>query len=616
MIFAVMMVRNERDILPVNLRYHLESGIDQILVADNGSTDGTAGILNEFAATGRVHVFARPGPFHQADTTTELAREAFLRGAQWVLPIDADEFWHVPGGRLRDVLDESPDTGALEVQVVNFVQRREQDVRDVRSLLTMTRRVPAPIGTAGEAADLVESGQIAFVEIRYPPKYVSRACIALEVGQGNHQVSGTDGPVRKSDAIVCLHAPLRARDALVIGKVEQGRRIEEVNHYLRQAWHVRRWRRLADEGAIDAEWAANSYRDDCLDVSGQQHRVRVDTTLRDVVAPWIDAETAGRPFRLRAKRFGETRRSLAEAVRAGASAGLKPRPTAVNTDLDAAGTARILDLMRPVEGWLRDEEAELLIAVARRAVTEHATPTVVEIGSFCGKSTIVLASAARTANSRARVYAIDPHEGVVGAEDGLDDLFVAAPTFEQFQRNIADAGLSAMIEPIRLRSYEVPWRSPIAFLFIDGLHGYASVARDFFHFERHLEDGAYVAFHDCDDSYPGVRTFVEGLAGSGCYAEVNRAGSLVVLRKLEAAASMALSLRLRQQERGIAFLMGQLAARDRVIHERDEGIEWLRNVIRDKDVTIAELEKGVAWLRKEVEAREAIIESRRQACAE
>ena len=599
MIFGVMMVRNERDILPVSLRYHLESGIDQILVADNGSTDGTAEILEEFAATNRVHVFARPGPFHQADTTTALAREAFLRGARWVLPIDADEFWHVAAGRLQDVLDDSSGTGALEVQVVNFVQRREQESLDVRGLLTMTRRVPAPVGAAGEAADLVESGRIGFVEIRYPPKYVCRACIALEIGQGNHEVSGTDGPVRKSDAIVCLHAPLRARDALAIGKVEQGRRVEEVNHYLRQAWHVRRWRRLADEGAIDAEWAANSYRDDCLDVSGERHQLSIDTTLRDVVAPWIekDAEqNVGRPSR------------------AGRLAGLKPRPTPVDIDPDHATTAQILDRMRSVEGWLKDEEAEALIVTTRRALKEHDVPTIVEIGSFCGKSTIVLASAARSANASARVYAIDPHEGVVGAEDGLDDLSVIAPTYEQFQRNIADAGLSETIEPIRMHSYEVPWRSPIAFLFIDGLHGYANVARDFFHFERHLLDGAYVAFHDCDDTYPGVRTFVEGLAGSGCYEEVARARSLVVLRKLEEASSMALSLRLRQQERGISFLMGQLAARDRVIHERDEGIEWLRNVIRDKDLTIAELEKGVAWLRKEIEARETLIETLRQAC--
>jgi glycosyltransferase involved in cell wall biosynthesis len=594
MIFGVMMVRNERDILPVSLRYHLESGIDQILVADNGSTDGTAEILEEFAATKRVHVFARPGPFHQADTTTELAREAFLRGARWVLPIDADEFWHVPAGRLHDVLDDSSRTGALEVQVVNFVQRREQEFLDVRSLLTMTRRAPAPVGAAGEAADLVESGRIGFVEIQYPPKYVSRACIALQIGQGNHEVSGTDGPVRKSDAIVCLHAPLRARDALAIGKVEQGRRVEEVNHYLRQAWHVRRWRRLADEGAIDAEWAANSYRDDCLDVSGERHRLSIDTTLRDVVAPWIE--------------------EAAESRRSASREGGKPRPAPEDTDLDPATTAQILDRMRSVEGWLKDEEAEALIVTTRRALKEHDVPTIVEIGSYCGKSTIVLASAARTANASARVYAVDPHEGVVGAEDGLDDVYVAAPTFEQFRRNIADAGLADMIEPIRLHSHEVPWRSPIAFLFIDGLHGYSSVARDFFHFERHLLDGAYVAFHDCDDTYPGVRTFVEGLAGSGCYEEVNRARSLVVLRKLEAASSMALSLRLRQQERGISFLMGQLAARDRVIHERDDGIEWLRNVVRDKEATIAELEKGVAWLRKEIEAREALIETLRQTC--
>ncbi len=600
MIFAVMMVRNERDVLPVSLRYHLDSGIDHILVADNGSTDGTTAILEEFAATNRVHVFARPGPFHQADTTTELAREAFLRGARWVLPIDADEFWHVPNGRLRDVLEDASDTGALEVQVVNFVQRREQETLDVRGLLTMTRRVPAPVGASGEAADLVESGRIAFVEIRYPPKYVSRACIALQIGQGNHEVSGTDGPVRQSGAIVCLHAPLRARDALAIGKVEQGRRVEEINHYLRQAWHVRRWRRLADEGAIDAEWAANSYREDSLDVYGQQHRLAIDTTLRDVVAPWVDAaaeQNVGRPFR------------------AGGLTGPKPRPTPNETKLDPARTAGILDRMSQAEGCLKDNEAELLIVSTRRAVKEHGVATVVEIGSYGGKSTIVLASAARTANAGARVYAVAPHQGVVGSEDGLDTIAVPH-TFDRFQRNITAAGLAEMIEPIRLHSYEVPWTSPIAFLFIDGLHGYSNVTRAFFHFERHLLERAYVAFHDCDETYPGVKAFVDGLAGNGCYEEVNRAGSLVVLRKLGAAGSMALSLRVRQQERGISFLMGQLAARDRVIYERDEGIEWLRRVVRDKEMTIAELEKGVAWLRKEIEEREALIDALRQACAQ
>ena len=86
MIFAVMMVRNEADIIRINLLHHLASGIDHLLVVDNGSTDGTAAVLKEFSETKRVHVFSRPGAFHQAETTTEFAREAFLRGARWVVP--------------------------------------------------------------------------------------------------------------------------------------------------------------------------------------------------------------------------------------------------------------------------------------------------------------------------------------------------------------------------------------------------------------------------------------------------------------------------------------------------------------------------------------------------
>jgi glycosyltransferase involved in cell wall biosynthesis len=41
MIYGVMLVRNEADIIRANLLHHLASGIDHVLVVDNGSTDGT-----------------------------------------------------------------------------------------------------------------------------------------------------------------------------------------------------------------------------------------------------------------------------------------------------------------------------------------------------------------------------------------------------------------------------------------------------------------------------------------------------------------------------------------------------------------------------------------------
>ena len=167
------------------------------------------------------------------------------------------------------------------------------------------------------------------------------------------------------------------------------------------------------------------------------------------------------------------------------------------------------------------------------------------------------------------------------------------------------------------------WRLPIALLFVDGLHDYSSVARDFFHFEPYLEKGGYVAFHDCDDNYLVVRAFVAGLAADGSFKEVARAASLVVLQKAVdlpqeppgdlAGGVMALSRRVAQQQNGIEFLMREIASRELTIRARDEGIEWLRSVIRDKAMTIAELEKGVAWLRKEIAERDVRLEALQRA---
>jgi predicted O-methyltransferase YrrM len=199
-------------------------------------------------------------------------------------------------------------------------------------------------------------------------------------------------------------------------------------------------------------------------------------------------------------------------------------------------TLPILDRMRRIEGWLDDEEADLLIAATTKAASlasDEQPTSVVEVGSYCGKSTIVLALTLKGLGLHtAKVYGIDPHDGQVGAHD--QGLVQTPPTLEKFSRNIRDAGVADVIEPIKARSFEVTWNRPIALLFIDALHDYPNVARDFYHFADWVQPGALVAFHDYADYFPGVKKFVDELLSLGDYRLIERVKSLVVLERKRA----------------------------------------------------------------------------------
>jgi predicted O-methyltransferase YrrM len=191
-------------------------------------------------------------------------------------------------------------------------------------------------------------------------------------------------------------------------------------------------------------------------------------------------------------------------------------------------TAPIIARMRQVEGWLDDEEADLLVA-AMRWVLARSSEAVVEVGSYCGRATVVLASVVKQLGSAARVYSVDTHDGVVGAADtGLERL---PPTLEKFRQNLRLAGVEDVVERIVARGPDTLWSRPIAFLLVDGLHDYPSVAADFHHFEPWLADGALVAFHDYADYYPGVKALVDNLAAGGDWELMQRAASLVLLRR-------------------------------------------------------------------------------------
>jgi hypothetical protein len=191
-------------------------------------------------------------------------------------------------------------------------------------------------------------------------------------------------------------------------------------------------------------------------------------------------------------------------------------------------TRPILSRMRLVEGWLDEDEADLLIAAAARALQEvPKARAVVEVGSYCGRATVVLASVVRAIGPSTKVWSIDPHDGRSGEADRIISV---PPSFDKLRRNLTDAGVADFVEIVRALAPDTHWKEPIALLLIDGLHDYASVARDFHHFESWLAKGAFVAFHDYATYYPGVLAFVDELRGSGQFEMAGLVGSMIVLK--------------------------------------------------------------------------------------
>jgi hypothetical protein len=204
--------------------------------------------------------------------------------------------------------------------------------------------------------------------------------------------------------------------------------------------------------------------------------------------------------------------------------------------ISAAGPRRFprtLDLinrMQSVEGWLSGPEADLLAAAAVRALSELPGPhAIVEVGSYCGRATVVLGSVAQTVRPGSRVHTFDPHDGTQGERDRL--VQGQRASHRRLLSNIERWGLAEVVRPVVARSADVEWSDPISLLVIDRLHDYASVATDFAQFQDHLTVGGLVAFHDCADYFPGVRAWVDHLKTSGAYALVDQAESMVIMEK-------------------------------------------------------------------------------------
>ena len=150
---------------------------------------------------------------------------------------------------------------------------------------------------------------------------------------------------------------------------------------------------------------------------------------------------------------------------------------------------------------------------------------ILEIGSFKGKSTIILAKSVAAAGG-SKMFACDPLS-LPSETDPTDADRDELPTI--FHRNLDQHGVSDMVQMHQMKSSELAgsWSLPLRLLWIDGDHTYAGATQDVCLFQPHLVPGAVVCLHDVLHEHEGpIRAFMENILLSNSYGDCGICGSI------------------------------------------------------------------------------------------
>ena len=194
-----------------------------------------------------------------------------------------------------------------------------------------------------------------------------------------------------------------------------------------------------------------------------------------------------------------------------------------------------------VKGFLDADEGEALFRYALEAAE---LGPVLEVGSYCGKSTVYLGAACKA--ERVSLYAVDHHRGSEEHQPGeeyhdgslFDEQAGLMDSFREFRQTIRAAELEDTVVPVVSSSKVAAhnWATPLSMVFIDGGHSLEAAMTDYRSWVGHIVKGGLLAIHDIfsDPSEGGQAPYdiLKLALASGLFEEIDRVKALGVLRRV------------------------------------------------------------------------------------
>lgn len=198
------------------------------------------------------------------------------------------------------------------------------------------------------------------------------------------------------------------------------------------------------------------------------------------------------------------------------------------------------------KGFMPADEGDALFDAACVAGVAMPGLPMLEVGSYCGRSTVWLGAAARRSNTV--LFAVDHHRGSEENQSGWEHHDVSLvdartgvmDTLPLFRAAVHDAGLEDHVIAVVGRSPAVAryWSTPLAFVFIDGGHGEEPARDDYLGWTPHVAMGGTLAIHDvfpdpADGGRPPYEQIFRPAIESGRFRLVSTTGSLRILRRVD-----------------------------------------------------------------------------------